>query len=119
VGPSIAAVQRASQLFAQPNIRTQLREWHVQQMPLMEMVDRLGLSDLFDDALRAAVTGLKPDEVQVIRDAFLAEIDSAGSATDSSMPVECSLASVVGPVTVTAATDPAGRPVARVDSAQK
>jgi hypothetical protein len=119
VGPSIAAVQRAAELFAEPNVRTQLREWHLQDMPLMEMVDRLGFAALFDDSLRAAVAGLTKGEVQVIRDAFLAEIDAAGTATGSSMPVECSIAGVVGPVKVTSATDAKGRPVALVEAAAK
>ena len=119
MGPSLVAVQRAGELFGDPNVRAQLREWHVEEMPLMEMVDRLGFADLFDESLRAAVAGLTPVEVQVIRDVFLAEIDSAWASTDSSLPVDCSMTSVVGPVSVTLASDTKGRPVARVEAAHQ
>jgi hypothetical protein len=119
MGPSLVAVQRAGELFADPNVRAQLREWHHQDMPLMEMVDRLGIADLFDESLRAAVAGLTPVEVQVIRDVVLAEIDSAGASTESSLPVDCSLTSVVGPVSVTLASDTKGRPIAHVEAAHE
>jgi hypothetical protein len=118
VGPSLSAVQQATELFADPAVRTQLQQWHLEGMPLMEMVDRLGFADLFDDALRAAVAGLRPDEIAIIRDVFLAEIDRVGDAPDAIMPIRCDISAVDSPVVVTAATDNRGRSVARIDPAQ-
>jgi hypothetical protein len=113
MGPGISAVQRATELFADPAVRAQVRTWHSQNVSLMDMVDRLGFAGLVDDPLRAAITGLSPDEVSIIRDAFLAEIDRAAESTQIIMPVECGLTEVAGPVTVTPA-EIDGRPVARV-----
>lgn len=114
MGPSIAAVQRAAQLFSDPSVRAQLLAWHAQDVPLLEMVDRLGFADLFDPELRAAVAGLKPDEVAILRAAFVAEINRAGDSEDATMPVECGIADVTGPVAVTSA-EVGGRSVARVE----
>ena len=118
MGPSLSAVQQAAELFADPAVRVQLQQWLLEGMPLMEMVDRLGFADLFDDALRAAVAGLGPDEIAIIREVFLAEIDRAGNAGDATMPIRCDISVVDSPVVVTAATDDQGRSVARIDPAQ-
>jgi hypothetical protein len=42
MGPSIAAVQRAAELFADPQVRTRVLTWHEQDVPFLEMVERLG-----------------------------------------------------------------------------
>jgi hypothetical protein len=113
VGPSIVAVQQAGQVFADPAVRVQVREWFSEGTPLLEMVDRLGIAEFFEPELRAAVAGLSPAEVGVIRDAVVAEIDRAGSSTGASLPVECEITQVTGPVSVSAA-ESGGRQVARV-----
>jgi hypothetical protein len=114
VGPSLSAVQQAADLFADPAVRTQLRQWHLEGMPLMEMVDRLGFTDLFDDTLRAAVVNLSPDEVAIIREAYLAEIDRLADAPQATMPIACEIAEVSPSVIVTREVDTTGRNVARI-----
>jgi hypothetical protein len=113
MGPPVAAVQRAEQLFADPKVREQLLSWHAQQLPLLEMIDRLGFTDLVDPKLRDAIEGLTPAEVGIIRAAVLDEIDRAGDSDRATLPVDCGIPSVSGPVGVTAA-DIDGRKVARV-----
>lgn len=114
MGPSLSAVQHATELFADPAVRAQLRQWHREQMPLMEMVDRLGFTDLFDDKLRTVVVNLAPHEVAIIRDVMLAEIDNAAASTKSVMPIACDIVDVPSSVVVTSEQNAAGRPVARV-----
>jgi hypothetical protein len=113
VGPSIVAVQHAAQVFADPAVRTQVRTWFDEGTPLLEMVDRLGIADFFDPELRVAIAGLSPEAVTMIRDAFVAEIDRAGASTSATLPVECEITRVTGPVTVTPAQS-GGRQVVRV-----
>jgi Zn-dependent alcohol dehydrogenase len=113
MGPPIVGVQRAAELFADPEVRAQTRAWHVAKMPLMEMVDRLGLSKDFDPELRAAVAGLSDAEAEIVREVFLATIDAAGDATDVSLPVDCGIEDDVGAVNVSAGTKD-GRSVAVV-----
>jgi hypothetical protein len=113
MGPPVEAVQKAEQLFADPKVREQLLSWHAQQVPLLDMIDRLGFTNLVDPALRDAIAGLSPAEVAIIRAAVLDEIDRAGDSESATLPVDCGIASVDGPVTVTAA-DIDGRKVARV-----
>lgn len=115
MSPALTAVQRAQALFTDPAVRAQARTWHEEGVPLLDMVDRLGLSDLFVGELRDAIAGLAPDEVAIIRKAFVAEIDRAGASNVAPMPVDCTLDAVTGPVTVTA-EDVGGRPVAKVTS---
>jgi hypothetical protein len=118
MGPPVAAVQKAEQVFADPKVREQLLTWHAQQVPLLEMIDRLGFADLVDPALRDAIEGLTPQEVAIIRAAVVAEIDRAGDSETATLPVDCGIAPVTGPVTVTAA-DIDGRAVARVTQQAK
>lgn len=102
MGPSLVAVQRAAQVFADPAVREQVKAWFAEDTPLLEMVDRLGISDDFDADLRSAISGLSAYEVSVIREVFIAEIDRAGTSTSASLPVECEITQVVGPVSVSA-----------------
>ncbi len=75
MGPPVAAVQKAEQLFADPKVREQLLTWHAQQLPLLDMIDRLGFTDLVDPALRDAIEACRPTRSAIIRAAVLAEID--------------------------------------------
>jgi hypothetical protein len=117
LGPSLTGVDRAAALFQDPDVRAQAKAWHLEEMPLMEMVDRLGLSALFAPELRAAVAGLSPEEVTIIRQAFIATIDAAGQATEVEIPVDCDIKTLVGAVDVTAGEDK-GRPIAVVKPAK-
>jgi hypothetical protein len=102
MGPPLVGVARATELFDDPEVRAQVRAWHLEEMPLLEMVDRLDMSGLFDPELRAAIAGLGPDDVKVIRQAFMAAIDEAGKATTVKYPVDCSIDVITGPVSVSA-----------------
>ena len=101
MGPSIAAVQSAAELFSDPQVRARVLAWHEQDVPLLEMVERLGFLDLMEPVLRRAIEDLKPDEVAIIRSAFVAEIERAGEAPTATMPVRCGIIAVTGPVDVT------------------
>jgi len=107
------AVRRAEEVFRDPKVRELLLTWHAQKVPLLDMVDRLGFSELVDPALRAAIEGLSPGEVAIIRDAMVEEIDRAGSSPGATLPIDCGIAKVTGPVSVTAGSVD-GRSVARV-----
>ena len=113
MGPPLAAVRRAEEVFRDPKVRELLLTWHAQKVPLLDMVDRLGFSELVDPALRAAIEGLSPGEVAIIRDAMVEEIDRAGSSPGATLPIDCGIANVTGPVSVTTASVD-GRSVARV-----
>ncbi len=117
MGPPLAAVQKAEAVFGDPSVRELLLTWHAQKVPLLDMIDRLGFSDLVDAELRSAIEGLSPEEVAIIRAAMVEEIDRAGSSGSATLPVDCGIANVTGPVSVTAA-DVDGRSVARVTPAQ-
>jgi len=60
---------------------------HANQVPLLEMIDRLGLTPDMSGAVRAIVGALGPDEVAKIRAATLEMLDRAENA----MPVDCNL----------------------------
>jgi hypothetical protein len=98
----LVGVARATELFDDPEVRAQVRAWHLEEMPLLEMVDRLDMSGLFDPELRAVIAGLNAEDVKVVRAAFLAAIDAAGTATTVKYPVDCSINVVSGPVSVSA-----------------
>ncbi|MGZ4804095.1 MAG: hypothetical protein ACXV9P_15935, partial [Acidimicrobiia bacterium] len=98
--------------------RAEARQWHIDGVPFLEMLDRLGLSHTVTPELRAAIEGLTPDEVAIIRAVFLEEIDRAGTGS-ATMPVDCTLDQVPRSVTVTAESDKSGRQVAKVTAASK
>jgi hypothetical protein len=116
MGPGLTAVERATQAFADPANRTQVREWHEQGVSFMDMVERLGIAPFFDDELRKAINGLKPNEIAVIREAMVAEIDRVGAKGTPEYPIDCTIGVVRGPVDVTPIRID-GRPVARVTPA--
>jgi hypothetical protein len=113
MGPPIAAVQRAAELFADPKVRALVLGWHEQDVPLLDMVERLGFLNLMEPTMREAIEGLSPDEVAIVRSAFVAEIERAGEAPTATMPVKCGILAVTGPVDVSS-EQVDGREVARV-----
>jgi hypothetical protein len=69
--------------------RDRIVAMHEQEMPLSQMCDELGLGEQLDaDGLRAVLDGLGADEVQAIRDAFVAEARAATGA-GAAFPVDC------------------------------
>jgi hypothetical protein len=117
MGPMLTAVQQAQLKFSDPAIRAQVLTWHAEGVSLLDMVDRIGLSDEFAGPLREAIAKLSPDEVATIRKAMVAAIDRGGKSTDVPMPVDCNLDVVTGPVVVTPA-DRGGQPWAKVTAAK-
>ena len=117
MGPMLTAVQQAQLKFSDPAIRAQVRAWHDEGVSLLDMVDRIGLSDEFAGTLREAIAGLSADEVATIRKAMVAAIDRGGKSSDVPMPVACTLDVVPGKVLVSS-EDRLGEPWAKVTAAK-
>lgn len=117
MGPTLTTVEQAEAVFNDPAVREQVRQWHLEEVPLLEMVDRLGFGHTVDDQLRAAVDALLPEEVAIIRKVMLEEIERAGSASEAKLPVDCTITRVTGAVAVSAEAGPGGRQVAHVTDA--
>jgi hypothetical protein len=112
MAPSLTIVQEAQQAWDEPATRARILEMHARGDSLVAMTDELGLGDALDDDLRAVVDGLSPEEVAVIRDAFVsAATVPAGAA--ASFPVDCAVTDVTGGVHVVAAGTP-DAPIAQV-----
>ena len=83
------------------SFRRQIRELHAQDVPLLEMVDTLGLAGEMSAAVREVVAGLSPADITSIRQATLEMLDRA----ENQMPVDCDLTQTAIddglPVTVT------------------
>lgn len=113
MGPALPPAALAMQAFGDPSVRSQVRQWHQDEVPFLDMVDRLGLGAQFVGPLRDAIANLTPDEVSIIRKAFLAAIDRAGDSDGAPFPVACRITATPGPVTVSA-LDKNGEPWAEV-----
>jgi hypothetical protein len=100
MGPALPPAGQAMQVFADPAVRTQVRQWHLDEVPFLDMIDRLGLSAQFVGPLRDAIANLSAEEVGIIRKAFIGAIDRAGDSEGASFPVACMIRGVPGPVTV-------------------
>ncbi len=113
---SLGITQEAARLWSDPASRSRILAMHARGDTLLEMVNALGLDDALDrDGLRQVVSGLSPAEVQVVRDAFVAE---AATNTDPGIhfPIDCRVDDASGGVEISAITGPAG-PVARIEPA--
>jgi hypothetical protein len=89
---------------------------HRDEVPLLEMIDALGLTRYLDaDGLRDVIVGLDASEVATIRDAFVAEA-AAAAGVGAQFPVDCRVDNVAAGVTIVAAEaarDATG-PIARI-----
>jgi hypothetical protein len=110
------AVGQAGVQFADPTVRTRIRAWHEEGVPLLDMGNRLGI--VFDGPLRDIIEKLTPAEVATIRKAMIAAIDRGGQGTDVRMPIDCSL-DVLPPSVVVSPEDVGGEPWVRVTEGQK
>lgn len=85
-----ALPQAAARLWGDPARRAEIVAMHEQGIGLVEMTERVGLGALLDrDGLREIVANLTDAEVQVLRDAFLAEARHVGETAGASFPVDC------------------------------
>ena len=67
--------------------RQQIRTMHANQVPLLDMVEALGLTRLMSGAERSVVAQLGPAEVDAIRKATLEMLDRA----ENKMPLDCNV----------------------------
>jgi hypothetical protein len=93
--------------------RQQIRTMHANQVPLLDMVEALGLGPLMSDVERSAVAALGPEQVDEIRKATLEMLDRA----ENKMPLDCNVDQKVidggAPVSVTV-VDESGKRTVRV-----
>jgi hypothetical protein len=91
VGVGSLVSQEAARVWSDPANRARIVQMHADGRSLVEMTDALGLGAALDaDGLRAVVDALTPDEVQLVRDAFVAEAGRTRGA-GASFPVDCTL----------------------------
>ena len=115
VGSLVA--QEAARVWGNPQTRAQIVQMHAEGRSLVEMTDALGLGGALDaDGLRDVVAGLSAEEVQLVRDAFVAEADRVGPAPGANFPVDCTLDDVRAGVRLESGTTSpdATAPVVRV-----
>ena len=70
-----------------PDVQARVREMHAQDMPLLDMVDALGLGDDMSPEIRAVIQGLSPEVVAGIRQATLDALDNGRTE----MPLDCDI----------------------------
>jgi hypothetical protein len=114
--PTLQLPQEAARLWADPATRAKIVAMHRDDVPLMEMIDQLGLTQVLDaDGLRGVIEGLSDTEIATIRDAFVAEAKAA-SGVGAHFPVDCRVDNVAAGVKIIAA-DGQGQatgPIARI-----
>ena len=68
--------QEAARVWSDPANRQRIVQMHAEGRSLVEMTDALGLGAALDaDGLRDVVAGLTPAEVELLRNAFVAEAE--------------------------------------------
>jgi hypothetical protein len=82
IAPIVVATNDA---LADPEVQARVREMHAEEMPLLDMVDALGLGDDMTPEVRAVIQGLSPDVVAGIRQATLEALDNGRTQ----MPLDC------------------------------
>ncbi len=118
MGSYMQLPQDAARVWGDASARERILRMHADNLPLLDMVDAVGLTGALDaDGLRAAIENLTADEVAAIRAAFVAEAEKAG-AGGANFPVDCRVDTPTDTVRVT--TVPAGSdavtPVVRIDA---
>jgi hypothetical protein len=69
-------VVATNQALTDSDVQAQVRQMHADDMPLLDMVDALGLGDFMTDEIRAVLQDLSPDVVAGIRQATLDALDA-------------------------------------------
>lgn len=109
--------QEAARLWGDPAQRRRILAMHENGDSLIEMVDALGLRPAMEaDGLEEVLRHLTDGEVQLIRDAFVAEAREVADNPGASFPIDCQVQNVGSRVTVVPAPASAGAtaPVARI-----
>jgi len=116
VGVGSLISQEAARVWSDPANRARIVQMLAEGRSLVEMTDAVGLGTALDaDGLRDVVAGLSPAEVELVRDAFVAEANRT-SGPGASFPVDCTVDDVAAGVRLEAgASSPdAAAPVVRV-----
>ena len=107
-----------AQLRAEPTFAQQIRAMHAASVPLLDMVDQLGLTNTMSDQVRSVVEQLSSSDVEAIRQATLEMLDR----DEDQMPVDCNLSQPDidsgQPVSVSVIPNDAGQPTITVRSTQ-
>jgi hypothetical protein len=117
---SMQLPQEAARLWGNALTRNRILEMHANNVPLLDMVDELGLTQALDaDGLRTVIENLNDGEIQAIRDVFVAEAKAAGDHSGANFPVDCRTLTPGDKVHVTMipARSAAVTPVVRIDTA--
>jgi hypothetical protein len=114
---SLQLPNEAARLWSIPDMRAKILAMHASDMPLLEMVHELGLDHMLEaDGLGEVVAGLSTEDVQVIRNAFIAEAREA-EKPGAIFPIDCRVDDHSNGVTIEAAPfgdDDDGRSLVRV-----
>ena len=119
MGASMQLPQEAARLWGDPETRQRIIEMHARGDSLLKMVDELGLTAALDaDGLRPVLERLTAEEVQIVRDAFVAEATHIGTGAGANFPVDCRVDNPGAGVRITEAPTSRGEtaPVARIES---
>jgi hypothetical protein len=91
MGVGSLVAQEAARVWSDPANRERIVQMHAEGRSLVEMTDELGLGPALDaDGLRAVVAGLTKDEVELVRNAFVAEANRT-RGPGASFPVDCTI----------------------------
>ena len=85
--PAEPLVIAANAALADPNVRATVRQMHEAGVPLVQMVEALGLDDDMSRHIREIVEHLAPDVVAGIRQATLTMLDDS----QGQLPLDCSV----------------------------
>jgi len=85
--PAEPLVIAANAALADPNVRATVRQMHEAGVPLVQMVEALGLDDDMSRHIREIVEHLAPEVVAGIRQATLTMLDAA----QGQLPLDCSV----------------------------
>jgi hypothetical protein len=80
-------VVATNEALANPEVQARVREMHEEEMPLLDMVDELGLGRDMSPEIRAVIEGLSSDVVEGIRRATLDALDDGRTE----MPLDCDI----------------------------
>jgi hypothetical protein len=85
--PSDALVVSANAALEDPNVQASIRQMHAEGLPLVQMVEALGLGGTMSPRIRQILEGLPPDVVEGIRRATLTALQNPLPT----LPVDCRL----------------------------
>jgi hypothetical protein len=80
-------VVATNQALTDSDVQAQVRQMHADDMPLLEMVDALGLGGNLTPEIRGVLQDLSPDVVASIRQATLDALDNGRTQ----MPLACGI----------------------------